>query len=47
MGDIVFSREHEKGGHFAAWEQPKALVSDLATMFAKDGSAFKYLQRDT
>ncbi|KAL7267882.1 hypothetical protein RUND412_009516 [Rhizina undulata] len=28
-GDMVFYRYHEKGGHFAAMEQPEALAEDL------------------
>jgi len=30
---------HDKGGHFAAWEQPEALVGDLRKMFGKGGPA--------
>ena len=40
MGDVVFMREHEKGGHFAAWEVPEALVGDLREMFGRAGGAF-------
>ncbi|KAI0259491.1 Alpha/Beta hydrolase protein [Gloeopeniophorella convolvens] len=36
---IVFESEHEAGGHFAAWEQPEALASDLRAMFGKYGPA--------
>lgn len=28
LGDVVFEKEREQGGHFAAWEQPQALVGD-------------------
>lgn len=28
LGDVVFEREHEKVGHFAAWEQLEALMED-------------------
>ncbi|KAI0889383.1 epoxide hydrolase 1 [Annulohypoxylon maeteangense] len=41
LGDVVFEREHEKGGHFAAWEQPEALVDDLRVMFGPNGSVRK------
>ncbi|KAH9056307.1 Alpha/Beta hydrolase protein [Lactarius vividus] len=34
---IVFESEHEVGGHFAAYEQPEALVGDLRKMFGKSG----------
>ncbi|KAI1082402.1 epoxide hydrolase 1 [Whalleya microplaca] len=37
IGDVVFEREHESGGHFAAWEKPEALVGDLRTMFGRGG----------
>ncbi|KAF7365633.1 putative epoxide hydrolase [Mycena venus] len=40
MGKIVFEREHERGGHFAAHERPKELVQDLRDMFRKGGPAF-------
>ncbi|KAI9435117.1 Alpha/Beta hydrolase protein [Lactarius indigo] len=38
-GRIVFESEHEAGGHFAAYEQPEALVDDLRKMFGKSGPA--------
>ena len=31
--ELVFYRQHAKGAHFAAWEQPEALVSDLREGF--------------
>jgi hypothetical protein len=40
MGPLVFLNEHDKGGHFAAWEQPAALASDLRNMFGKGGGAY-------
>jgi hypothetical protein len=39
MGEVVFMREHDKGGHFAAWEAPEALVGDLREMFGRGGGA--------
>ena len=30
---LAFYGRHDKGGHFAAWEQPTALVSDLRATF--------------
>jgi hypothetical protein len=39
MGEIVFMREHDKGGHFAAWEVPERLVEDLREMFGRGGGA--------
>src|SRR4051812_24253671 len=31
--NLLFYKKQEKGGHFAAWEQPEALVSDLRLAF--------------
>ena len=36
---IVFESEHKVGGHFAAYEQPEALVGDLRNMFGQSGPA--------
>ena len=36
----MYEGEHDKGGHFAAHEQPEALVSDIRKMFGKGGPAF-------
>jgi pimeloyl-ACP methyl ester carboxylesterase len=30
---LVYYKKHDKGGHFAAWEQPELLVSDLRAAF--------------
>lgn len=37
--NVVFESEHDVGGHFAAYEQPEALVDDLRRMFGKGGPA--------
>ncbi|OSD08597.1 alpha/beta-hydrolase [Trametes coccinea BRFM310] len=39
MGNVVFESEHDKGGHFAAFEQPGKLAGDLRKMFGKGGPA--------
>ena len=31
--NLIFYNQHEKGGHFAAWEQPKALSDDVRETF--------------
>lgn len=31
--NVVFWQEHEKGGHFAAWENPEALAEDMRMFF--------------
>ncbi|KAH6706704.1 hypothetical protein VD0002_g1286 [Verticillium dahliae] len=38
--NIQFWRQKDGGGHFAAWEQPEALVNDLRDFFGADGPAF-------
>ena len=40
LGPVVFEKEHTKGGHFAAWENPDAVIDDLRTMFGKGGGAY-------
>jgi pimeloyl-ACP methyl ester carboxylesterase len=31
--NLIFYRRHDKGGHFAAWEQPKLLTQDVRDSF--------------
>ncbi|MET0634670.1 MAG: epoxide hydrolase family protein [Chitinophagaceae bacterium] len=31
---MIYYKKHEKGGHFAAWEQPELLVSDIREGFS-------------
>ncbi|KAG6847803.1 hypothetical protein H0H93_005897 [Arthromyces matolae] len=38
--NLVYEAEHDKGGHFAAYEQCEALADDLRKMFGKGGGAF-------
>ncbi|KAJ7493130.1 Alpha/Beta hydrolase protein [Mycena galericulata] len=40
LGEIVFDKEHDGGGHFPAYEKPHELVGDLREMFGKGGPAF-------
>lgn len=44
IGDVVFEKEHESGGHFAAYEKPEELVEDLRTMFGRDTEAGRQWQ---
>jgi hypothetical protein len=30
---LIFYKKHDKGGHFAAWEQPQLLTKDLRAAF--------------
>ncbi|KAF1989962.1 epoxide hydrolase [Aulographum hederae CBS 113979] len=39
LGEVVFEREWEAGGHFAAWERPGEMVRDLREMFGRGGGA--------
>ncbi|KAJ7081575.1 Alpha/Beta hydrolase protein [Mycena belliarum] len=41
LGNIVFEREHDGGGHFPAYEKPEQLADDLRKMFGRDGPAFE------
>ncbi|KAI3321774.1 alpha/beta-hydrolase [Xylariaceae sp. AK1471] len=47
LGPLVYVGEYEKGGHFAAWERPDAIVKDLRQMFGNDGPAFEYVRSIT
>lgn len=40
LGEVVFEREHESGGHFPAYERPEELVGDVREMFGRKGGAF-------
>ncbi|KAJ6256244.1 hypothetical protein Dda_9079 [Drechslerella dactyloides] len=40
MGNFVFERAHDAGGHFAAWEKPQVLASDLKEMFKRGGPVY-------
>jgi hypothetical protein len=40
LANVVFIGEHEKGGHFAAYERPQELVGDVRAMFRKGATAF-------
>ncbi|TRM64035.1 Alpha/Beta hydrolase protein [Schizophyllum amplum] len=44
MGNVVFEADHQKGGHFAAYEVPELLVGDLRRMFGKGGPAFEAMK---
>lgn len=40
MGPVVLLNEHDRGGHFAAWEVPEVLVGDTRQMLGRGGGAF-------
>ncbi|KAI1185931.1 microsomal epoxide hydrolase [Nemania serpens] len=39
LGNIVYEKYHDRGGHFAAWEHPDGIVGDLREMFGPNGGA--------
>ncbi|EHY60633.1 Epoxide hydrolase 1 [Exophiala dermatitidis] len=39
LGDVVFERTHDSGGHFFAYEKPEHLVADVRDMFGRNGGA--------
>jgi pimeloyl-ACP methyl ester carboxylesterase len=40
MGPVVLESEFERGGHFATWERPDAVVGNLRRMFGRGGKVF-------
>jgi hypothetical protein len=40
LGNVVFEKDHESGGHFAAYERPDDVVADLMEMFGRGGGAY-------
>lgn len=47
LGNIVFDKMHESGGHFAAFERPTEIVADLREMFGKNGGAYSSVKGRT
>jgi len=37
LGPVIFEKVHTEGGHFAAYEKPELLASDVKTMFSTGG----------
>jgi len=44
LGKVVFVGNSDKGGHFAAWENPQAVAGDLSKMFGRGGPAFEVIE---
>ena len=40
LGPVVYESHKTKGGHFAAWEIPDEITTDLQSMFGKKGPCF-------
>lgn len=43
LGPVVYESEKKRGGHFAAWEIPDEITSDLQKMFGKGGGCYKII----
>jgi len=39
LGPVYYQSEHERGGHFAAWEMPEAIAGDLRRCLKRVGRA--------
>ena len=44
LGNVVFEKEHDTGGHFAAYEKPELLAVDLQEMFGKKGPCYQVIK---
>ncbi|KAF2869999.1 Alpha/Beta hydrolase protein [Massariosphaeria phaeospora] len=40
LGPVVYESENERGGHFAAWENPRVIAGDLQKMFGNGGPCY-------
>jgi len=40
LGPLVYESVNDKGGHFAAWERPDVIATDLQKMFGKGGTCY-------
>lgn len=47
LGPVVYHSEHERGGHFAAWERPDVIATDLQKMFGKGGPCYGIVKGKT
>ncbi|KUJ18777.1 alpha/beta-hydrolase [Mollisia scopiformis] len=47
LGPLVLASEWDKGGHFAAYERPDAIIQDLRDMFGKKGGAYAVVKGQT
>jgi hypothetical protein len=39
LGDVVFEKTDDSGGHFIAYEKPEHLIADLRETFGRGGRA--------
>lgn len=47
LGNLVFDRYNDRGGHFFAYETPDQLVRDVRDMFRRGGGAYGVLESQT
>ena len=47
LGPVCYQSEHDRGGHFAAWEVPHAIAGDLQKMFGWKGPCYGILNQAT
>jgi len=47
LGPVVYESDHDRGGHFAAWERPDAIAQDLQKMFGKGGPCYGVVKGKT
>lgn len=47
LGPLLLASEYDRGGHFAAWERPDAIVKDLREMFGKERRAYAVVHSRT
>lgn len=47
LGEVVFEKDHDDGGHFAAYERPQEIVDDVREMFGRGGGAFGIVEGKT
>lgn len=40
IGNVVRESEFDRGGHFAAWEEPELMAADLKSFLGKNGEAY-------
>jgi hypothetical protein len=47
LGPVIYESENKSGGHFAAWENPSVIASDLQNMFKKKGPCYGIVKGKT
>lgn len=47
LGPVIYESENKSGGHFAAWENPSVIASDLQNMFRGKGPCYGIVKGKT